>query len=106
MLKRGRLLHLTLDGQRRDIWVTDPTVSQAMVDLGFSTATFTSVSRDKRLPLTPTDIAVIAPKSITVVADGNSQTVSSTDPTVVDLLADLGISSTRRTPSARPSSRR
>ncbi len=92
VLKRGRLLHLTLDGQRRDIWVTDPTVSQAMLDLGFPTATFTSVSRDKRLPLTPTDIAVIAPKSITVVADGTSQTVSTTDPTVFDLLADLGIS--------------
>jgi len=91
VLKRGRLLHLTLDGQRRDIWVTDPTVSQAMLDLGFPTASFTSVSRDKRLPLTPTDIAVIAPKNITVVADGKSQTVSTTDPTVADLLADLGI---------------
>jgi resuscitation-promoting factor RpfB len=92
VLKRGRLLHLTIDGQRRDLWVTDSTVSQAMLDLGFPTATFTSVSRDKRLPLTPTDIAVIAPKTVTVVANGNSQTVSTTDPTVADLLADLGIS--------------
>jgi uncharacterized protein YabE (DUF348 family) len=94
VLKRGRLLHLMVDGQRRDLWVTDSTVSQAMLDLGFPTATFTSVSRDKRLPLTPTDIAVIPPKTVTVVADGKTQVVSTTDPTVADLLADLGISYT------------
>ncbi len=91
VLKRGRLLHLSLDGVQRDLWVTDPTVSAAMLDLGFPTASFTSVSRDKRLPLTPTDIAVLAPKSVTVVAGGKTQTVSTTDPTVADLLADLGI---------------
>ena len=94
VLKRGRLLHLTVDGQRRDLWVTDSTVSQAMLDLGFPTASFTTVSRDKRLPLTPTEIGIIAPKTVTVVAGGKSQTVSTTVPTVADLLADLDINYT------------
>jgi uncharacterized protein YabE (DUF348 family) len=106
VLKRGRLLHLTIDGQRRDLWVTDPTVEQALTDLGFPTAAFASVSRDKRLPLTPTNIDIRAPKSVTVVDGGVSQTVSTTDMTVADLLADTGVSyagTDRITPSLQSS---
>ena len=91
VFKRGRLLHLTIDGVRRDLWVTDPTVAQALADLGFPTATFASVSRDKRLPLTPTDINIRAPKSVTLVLAGQSQALETTDLTVSDLLMDEGI---------------
>jgi len=49
----------------------------------------------ERLPLTPTEIGIIAPKTVTVVAGGKSETVSTTVPTVADLLAD-------ETPVARP----
>src|SRR3954470_15117551 len=32
VLKRGRLLHLIVDGVQRDLWVTTPSVAQALAD--------------------------------------------------------------------------
>ena len=55
--KRGRLLHLTVDGAPQTSGPPPRPCSQALADLGYPTATFTSVSRAKRLPLDPTDIA-------------------------------------------------
>ena len=100
---RGRLLRLDVDGRQRDVWTTAPTVAAALAQLGYSTADFTSVSRDKRLPLSPTDIAVRTPKAVTVVNNGKPSDVTTTDSTVGALLGDLGItvdSNDRVTPSA------
>ena len=100
---RGRLLRLNVDGVQRDVWTTAPTVSAALAQLGYSTADFTSVSRDRRLPLSPTDISVRTPKLVTVVAGGKSTRVTTTDPTVAAVLTDLGITvgaNDRLTPSA------
>jgi uncharacterized protein YabE (DUF348 family) len=91
ILKRGRLLHLTVDGVRRDIWVTTPTVADALSQLGYSAADFTSVSRDKRLPLAPTSIVVRSPKQVTIIHDGKRQSVTTTDGTVRELFRTLGI---------------
>jgi len=91
ILKRGRLLHLTVDGARRDIWVTTPTVAEALSQLGYSTADFISVSRDKRLPLAPTNIELRSPKRVTVVHDHKRQSVTTTDATARELFNTLGI---------------
>ena len=91
VLKRGRLLHLKVDGQQRDIWVTTPTVADALAQLGYTTSDFTSVSRDKRLPLSPTAIEVRSPKKITIIHDHKKQAVTTTDATVRALFAHLGI---------------
>lgn len=91
VLKRGRLLHLTVDGQSRDVWVTEPTVAQALADLGYTGTEFTSVSRSSRLPLSPTDITLRTPKQVTVVHDGKTQRVVSTDATVADVLDGLRV---------------
>lgn len=96
VLKRGRLLRLTVDGKVRDIWVTTPTVADALSQLGYSAADFTSVSRDRRLPLSPTDITLRTPKKITVVHDHKSQAVTTTDATVHELLTDLNIKVNRQ----------
>ena len=88
---RGRLLHLNVDGVRRDVWTTAPTVAAALAQLGYSTTDFTSVSRAKRLPLSPTDIAVRTPKAVTVVVGGKTTDLTTTDATVATLLADLGV---------------
>jgi resuscitation-promoting factor RpfB len=89
VFKRGRLLKLDVNGTPRFVWTTAPTVAQALSDLGFSTSDFTSVSRSRRLPLSPTDIALRTPKSVTVVHDGTRTTVTTTDRTVGQLLQDL-----------------
>jgi hypothetical protein len=60
-----------------------------MSELGYSAQDFTSVSRSRRLPLSPTDIAVRTPKFVTVVHDGTTQHVTTTDATVSQLLDDL-----------------
>ena len=91
VLKRGRLLHLTIDGNGRDVWVTTPTVADALAQLGYSTAEFSSVSRDKRLPLSPTTIELRSPKNITIVHDHVRQTVITTDATVRELITTLGL---------------
>jgi hypothetical protein len=49
------------------------------------------VSRDRRLPLSPTAIVVRSPKRVTVVADGKSRTVTTTEANVSDLLMNLGV---------------
>jgi resuscitation-promoting factor RpfB len=91
VLRRGRLLHLNVDGIPRSIWVTAPTVADALAQLGYSDADFSSVSRDKRLPLSPTVINLRSPKHISVTADGHTRTVTTTAPTVSALLGELGI---------------
>jgi uncharacterized protein YabE (DUF348 family) len=89
VFRRGRLLHLTVDGVARSVWTTAPTVAAALAQLGYPSTDFTSVSRSRRLPLKPTDIAVRTPKTVTVVHDGGRQTVDTTDLTVRALLTDL-----------------
>ncbi len=91
VLRRGRLLDLNIDGVRRSVWTTAPTVADAMSQLGYSAQDFTSVSRSQRLPLGTTDIAVRTPKFVTVVHDGSVQHVTTTDATVAQLLADLSV---------------
>jgi uncharacterized protein YabE (DUF348 family) len=91
VFRRGRLLHLDVDGLDTNVWTTAPTVADALGQLGYSTADFTSVSRARRLPLTPTDIAVRTPKLITLRHDGITQTVTTTDATVGEMLADLNV---------------
>jgi resuscitation-promoting factor RpfB len=91
ILRRGRLLHLNVDGIPRNVWVTAPTVAQALIQLGYPDRDFSSVSRDQRLPLSPTAITLRRPKQVEVMADGNDRIVTTTAPTVAVLLADLGI---------------
>lgn len=91
VLRRGRLLHLDVDGVRTDVWTTAPTVADALEQLGYSSQDFVSVSRDRRLPLAPTEIAIRTPRAITIVHDGVRQQVTTTDQTVGEVLGDLGI---------------
>jgi uncharacterized protein YabE (DUF348 family) len=103
VLRRGRLLHLDVDGVRTDVWTTAPTVADALAQLGYSGQDFVSVSRARRLPLGATDIAIRTPRMVTVVHDGTRQQVTTTDPTVGEVLADLGITLTGRDRLSVPS---
>jgi uncharacterized protein YabE (DUF348 family) len=91
VLRRGRLLHLDVDGTRTDVWTTAPTVAEALAQLGYSASDFVSVSRARRLPLGATDLAIRTPRLLTVIHDGRHEQVTTTDATVGSVLADLGI---------------
>jgi resuscitation-promoting factor RpfB len=89
--KRGRLLRLDVDGVRKDVWTTAPTVAQALAELGYGRNDFTSVSRARRLPLGATAIAVRTAKDVVLVRGGTPQHVTTTELTAADLLRDLNI---------------
>jgi uncharacterized protein YabE (DUF348 family) len=91
VLERGRQLRLDINGQRRVIWTTAPTVAVALDQLGYTTTDFVSVSRAQRLPLRPTDVVIRTPRLVTVHFDGKQETVRTTDRTVGQLFNDLGI---------------
>ena len=91
VLKRGRLLHLNIDGKKKDVWTSAPTVADALAQLGYPTSDFVSVSRSKRLPLGASAIDVRAPKRVLIVHDGKKKVVTTTDAKVGQLLSDLGV---------------
>jgi uncharacterized protein YabE (DUF348 family) len=91
VLKQGRLLHLVVDGQPRDVWTTAPTVSDALAALGYPSADFVSVSRSKRLPLSPTSLVLRSPKRVVIKHDGETSRVDTTAPTVGAALRELNI---------------
>jgi resuscitation-promoting factor RpfB len=89
--KRGRLLRLDVNGVRKDVWTTAPTVAQALGELGFGRTDFTSVSRARRLPLGVTAIAVRTAKDVVLIRGGKVQHVTTTELTAAGLLRDLNI---------------
>jgi uncharacterized protein YabE (DUF348 family) len=89
--KRGRLLHLIVDGQQRNVWTTAPTVAEALAELGYPSSDFVSVSRSQRLPLSATSLELRSPKQVTVVHDHKTQKVVTTAKTVGQLLRDLNV---------------
>jgi resuscitation-promoting factor RpfB len=91
VLRRGRLLRLSVDGIPRRVWVTAPTVAEALRQLGYPDKDYSSVSRDQRLPLSPTAITLRRPKRVEITADRRTRMVTTTAPTVAALLADLRI---------------
>jgi uncharacterized protein YabE (DUF348 family) len=91
VFKRGRLLHLTVNGKPVSVWTTAPTVAAALGQLGYPSTDFVSVSRSKRLPLTPTSIALRTPKDVTLHVGRRTRDTISTAGTVGSLLHELGI---------------
>jgi uncharacterized protein YabE (DUF348 family) len=94
VVRRGRLLHLLIDGVQRDVWVTAPTVDQALADLGYDSTELSGtdpVSRSTRLPLSPTTIALDVPKQVIVTHDGLVTSVDTTAATVQDVLDELAL---------------
>ena len=92
VLKRGRLLHLNVDGKQMSVWTTAQTVSAALNQLGYPNSDFVSVSRSKRLPLTTaTNIDLRRPKDVTLHVGRRTRDAVSTAPTVKSLISELGI---------------
>jgi uncharacterized protein YabE (DUF348 family) len=89
--KRGRLLHLNVDGKPTDVWTTAPTVAQALNELGYPSSEFVSVSRSTRLPLDGASLALRAPKLVVVVHDHQTSSVSTSDQTVAQVLSATGV---------------
>jgi uncharacterized protein YabE (DUF348 family) len=91
VIDRGHLLHLTVDGVSRNVWVTADSVSEALAQLGYGSVSQVSVSRSKRLGDGITDISIGAPKLVLLRVDGQTVAVTTGGPTVLQAIVDSGI---------------
>jgi uncharacterized protein YabE (DUF348 family) len=91
VFKRGRQLHLSVNGASKAVWTTAPTVGSALTQLGYPGNVYSSVAPTQPLVVGVTDIEVRTPKSVVLTADGERQTVTTTAATVGAVLTELGV---------------
>ncbi|RVW06304.1 resuscitation-promoting factor [Rhodococcus spongiicola] len=91
VLRRGRELVLTVDGQERTVWTTAITVDEALNQFHLAADVHVSASRSQRLPLEGADLEVLNPRSVNLV-DGatDPKVIRLAAPTVGDFLAAHG----------------
>ncbi|WP_459642632.1 ubiquitin-like domain-containing protein [Kineococcus sp. NUM-3379] len=91
VVRYGRELELTLDGERRTYWTTARTVDAALADLGVrADGARLSASRSAPLGREGLAVQVETPKDVVVVADGAERPRTTTAPDVAGLLAEAG----------------
>src|SRR5882672_1262828 len=91
VVHRGRMLHLTVDGVQKDMWVRATTVGEAIQQLNMvSQGMWMSRGAEFALPLNGMALEVRTSKSITLFDGGNlPRSLTTNAVTVDDLLRDL-----------------
>ena len=92
--RRGRPLILTINGERRTVWVTALSVDEALEQLGVREAAlaFVSASRSGRIPLDGLALEVREPARVRILVDGRERAVTTTVATVGEALAQARVS--------------
>ncbi|MFE3070865.1 ubiquitin-like domain-containing protein [Streptomyces sp. NPDC059247] len=92
VVRYGRPVSLTLDGQRRQVWTTARTVEGALRQLGVrAEGAHLSVSRGAAISRRGLALDVRTERSVTFLADGRERTVRTNAATVGEALAEAGI---------------
>lgn len=93
VVRYGRPLRLLVDGQQRMVWTTATTLAAALDQLGprFAGA-YLSTSRSMPLGRSGLSVTIRTEKSVTFVADGKRVTVTTTAPTIMEVMQQAGIS--------------
>jgi resuscitation-promoting factor RpfB len=92
VVRNGRLLTVTIDGVRRQVWTTADTVDGALAALGVrADGAFLSASRSRRIPLGGLAFDLRLPKAVVVAVDGRKIPVTSTGATVGAALAQAKV---------------
>lgn len=91
VVRRGHLLHLSVNGVLKDVWVNADSVDEALSQLGYDSRDLISVSRSERLHSGVTDISITTPKAVLFKVDGKSLAVLTSGKTVYDAVALAGI---------------
>ena len=88
-VRRGRLLHLRINGQNHQVWSTATTVGGALaqLDVAGGPATWVSAPRSQRIGLTGATFAVRMPQQVRIKVDGGVRYISTTARTVAQVLA-------------------
>ncbi|KUJ66153.1 transglycosylase [Streptomyces albus subsp. albus] len=91
-VRRARPLTLTLDGERRRVWTTGRTVSEALRELGVPTdGAWLSAPSGTPLPRTGAALTVRTERTVTVLADGHAYAVRTHAATVREVVAAAGV---------------
>ncbi|MFB9375738.1 ubiquitin-like domain-containing protein [Kineococcus gynurae] len=92
VVRYGRKLTVTVDGEQQVYWTTATTVDEALADIGVrADGAKLSASRSEPLGRQGLDLAVTTPKDVLVVADGADHPLTSTAATVGDLIREAGV---------------
>ncbi|MFD9333519.1 ubiquitin-like domain-containing protein [Streptomyces sp. NPDC060028] len=92
VVRYGRPLRLTLDGQQRQVWTTARTVDGALRQFGIrAEGAYLSAPRTAPVPRAGLTLAVRTERSITFMADGRETTLRTNAATVQEALGQAGI---------------
>ena len=90
VLRRGRQLQLTIDGQERDVWVTATSVNEALDQVGLrATGAILSADRSRAVPLKGFSLDVRTQKAVQFLDAGKVRRVTTNAVVVQDLVTDL-----------------
>lgn len=92
VVRYGRPVLLTVDGETRTVWTTARSVSEALLALGVrSEGAYLSASRSNRIDRGGIELDVRLPQHVTFLADGKRREVTTTAPTLRTALAEAGV---------------
>lgn len=92
VVRYGRPVMLTLDGQRRQVWTTARTVEEALRQLGVrAEGAYLSVSRSLAISRGGLALDVRTERTVTFMADGRERTIRTNAATVREALGEAGI---------------
>jgi resuscitation-promoting factor RpfB len=92
VLRRSRLLQISLDGQgARQVWTTASTVDEALAQLAMSDTAPAAASRGSRVPLAGMSLPVVSAKTVQIDDGGVVRTVHLAAPNVAGLLEAAGV---------------
>ncbi|MET9687607.1 ubiquitin-like domain-containing protein [Streptomyces sp. NPDC006514] len=92
VVRYGRPLHLTLDGQQRQVWTTARTVGGALHQFGIrAEGAYLSAPRTAPVPRAGLALSVRTERSVTFMADGRERTIRTNAATVREALDQAGI---------------
>jgi uncharacterized protein YabE (DUF348 family) len=93
VVRYARQLRLTADGEQRMYWTTELTVDEALPALGIrSQGARLSASRSQPIGRTGLAMSLFTPKQVSLTADGKRRALTTTAPTVAQLLAEQSLS--------------
>ncbi|MEU7134729.1 ubiquitin-like domain-containing protein [Streptomyces sp. NPDC046261] len=92
IIRYGRPVALTLDGERRQVWTTARTVDGALRQLGVrAEGAYLSASRSARIGRQGLDLDVRTERSVTFMADGRERTIRTNAATIREAIEQAGI---------------
>ncbi|MDG9719412.1 resuscitation-promoting factor [Streptomyces sp. DH24] len=92
VVRYGRPVRLTIDGHRREVWTTEPTVKGALRQLGVrAEGAYLSASRSRRIGRTGLELAVRTERTVTILADGRARTIRTNAATVREAVEAAGV---------------